>query len=424
MRVLHTSDWHLGHSLHGLGREHEHREFLRWLLDTMVAWQVDALLVTGDVFDSANPPASAETLWYEFLASAHRRLPGLDVVVIAGNHDSPSRLSAPAAVLRGMGAHVVGAMPRSSSGEPAYEELVIPLHDRAGLVTAWIAAVPFLRPVDLPALPAAPGAAAGDESSPLIEGVRQIYARALECARARRGPGQALLATGHCYMVGTAISRLSERRILGGNQHALPADVFAADVTYAALGHLHKAQRVGGRDHVRYAGSPIPLALAEAEYRHQVCIAEFAGAQLGGLHVVPVPRAVEMLRLPRRGAAPLPALLPALAGLEPLGSERRASDPRRPLLEVSVALERPEPDLRLQIEQAMAGKWPRLVKVSVEYTGDGASLADGAPGLQLSELEPEDVFRRRYARDHAGEPPAEILAAFREVVAEVVEGPR
>jgi exonuclease SbcD len=102
MRVLHTSDWHLGHTLRGeVTREYEHQAFLDWLLATCVREAADALVITGDVFDSATPPASAERMWFELLAGARRARPAMDVVVIAGNHDSPARLGAPPAGCRG-----------------------------------------------------------------------------------------------------------------------------------------------------------------------------------------------------------------------------------------------------------------------------------------------------------------------------------
>jgi exonuclease SbcD len=473
MRVLHTSDWHLGHTLHDVPRDHEHERFLAWLGDTLVAEAVDALVVTGDVFDTANPPASAQAHWYEFLAEARRRLPDLDVVVIGGNHDSAARLDAPTPLLRALRIHVIGAVRwLVTPGERRLdvEHLIVPLTDRTGQVAAHIAAVPFLRTADLPRL-ARPGVAAtahaeateaeateveateaeateteateteateaeavADETTdvadpalaealpfdPLIEGVRQVYAEALDAARARRQPGQALLATGHCYMVGTDLSRLSERRILGGNQHALPVNIFPEDVTYVALGHLHKAQRVGGREGVRYAGSPLPLAMNEASYRHQVLIVDLDGPALASVRSVPVPRLVDVLRIPRHGAATRDEALAALAALDDWDG---TTDPdTRPFLELCVALTRPEPQLRQDVDAALRGKRPRLVKLAIEYTGHGQSLAEGLPEQALRDLDPLEVFVRRYSRDHEGEPPQELVEAFDELLAEVQAG--
>src|SRR6478672_2359702 len=116
MRLLHTSDWHLGHTLKEVAREHEHAAFLAWLLDACDREEPDALVITGDVFDSATPPATAERMWFELLAAARRRRPAMDIVAIAGNHDSPARLGAPSAILRELGVHVVGGLPRTQDG--------------------------------------------------------------------------------------------------------------------------------------------------------------------------------------------------------------------------------------------------------------------------------------------------------------------
>src|SRR3954470_12660023 len=116
MRLLHTSDWHLGHTLKEVTREHEHAAFLAWLLETCARERPDVLVITGDVFDSATPPASAEKMWFELLAAARRSHPAMDIIAIADNHDSPARLGAAASVLRELNIHVIGGLPRVESG--------------------------------------------------------------------------------------------------------------------------------------------------------------------------------------------------------------------------------------------------------------------------------------------------------------------
>lgn len=405
MKLLHTSDWHLGHTLHDVSRQYEHEQFIAWLLDTLEAEACDALVVTGDIFDSANPPAAAQQMWYGFLAEAHRRVPALDVVVIGGNHDSAARLEAPGPVLAAMRVTVIGGLPRDAHNNVDTDRLAVPLHDASGAVAAWVAAVPFLRPADLPRID-------DDEVDPLIEGVRRIYAEAIDAARRRCAGEAALIATGHCFMVSGPVEHLSERRILGGHQHALPSSIFPDDVTYAALGHLHKAQRIAKRDHVRYAGSPIPLAMGEANYKHQVVVVETEGAALTGVRSVPVPQPVELLRLPKRGAAPMDELDELIAALP------EADDAAvRPFLEVVASLPAPEPKLRQKVEAALDGKQPRLVKLTVEYTGDGATLADHVTHTDLKQLDPLEVFVRRYRRDHDSEPSPALIDAFHEVLA-------
>lgn len=410
MRLLHTADWHLGQSLHGIPRDPEHARFLDWLLDRIAEYKVDALVIAGDVFDGQNPPIPALSLFYRFLAQAKARFPRLDTVILAGNHDSASRLEAPSPLMSGMGVRVIGCPPTGS--ETGFAELVVPLHGRDGDVAARCLAMPYLRPADLPTMEE-------DDTDPLIEGVRQLYDRATATARERMRPGEALILTGHCYMGGGALSDLSERKILGGNLHALPIDIFAEDAAYVALGHLHRAQAVGGREEVRYSGSPLPLALDEEPYPHQVMLAEFSGGRLVGRQVLRVPRPVAILRVPGGGRFAEPEA--ALSILRSLDLDPALPRELWPFLEVSVLLPEPRPGLREEVEAVLAGRPVRLVKLAVRLTGDGRTLADSAPPLDLATLAPEEVFRRLYARNHEGEPDPALLAAFHQVLTDVQE---
>lgn len=408
LRILHTSDWHLGHSLHDVPRRHEHALFLRWLLEQLIEEQVDALLIAGDVFDGANPSAEAQQTLYDFLALTRRRCPELDIVIIGGNHDSATRLDAPDSLLRALGIRVVGGLPRAGRVIDM-ERVIVPLRDRRREIAAYVAAVPFLRAFDLPPI---------DAEDPLIAGVHRVYEEILGEARARRTPSQALVALGHCYMAGAALSVHSERKILGGNQHALPVDVFPDDLAYVALGHLHLAQAVGGREWVRYSGSPLPLSLAEASYRHQVCLVDLDGPALAGVRSLEVPRAVSIVRVPEEGALPLDEMLPRLAALEPL--EPDTPQETRPYLEVNVALARPDPWLRRTVEDALAGKAARLVRLGVRASeGTGLALADARPADSLQSMRPEEVFVLRYQRMCKGEPGEELLQAFHDLLGRV-----
>ena len=403
LRLLHTADWHLGHTLRDQSRTGEHAAFLSWLLEQLVAAEIDALVIAGDVFDTANPPAAALSMFYRFLADARALRPGLDVVVIAGNHDSGARLDAPQPLLDGLDIQVVGALPRTADGALDPGALAIPLHDAAGEVAAWAVAVPYLRPSDL-----GRRARTGD---PLVEGVRAVYADALEHARGLRDDeAQALLCIGHCYMADARTSEDSERKILGGHLHGLPVDVFPPDVGYVALGHLHLAQAVDGAGRVRYSGSPLPLSLAEEGYAHQVLLVRFDGPTLAEVEALPIPRAVEMVRLPE---GPLEEVLERLRALPPLVPGTPVW--KRPFLEVTVRLDGPEPLLRPHIEAALDDRAPRLVRLNVLHDGDGDPLAERHVA-HLADLSPEEVFRRRWKRDHEGEPPGELMAAYHELV--------
>ncbi len=404
LRILHTSDWHLGHVFHGVEREHEHRLFVDWLLETIAGEGIDALLIAGDVFDAANPPASATKLWYHFLGQAHARAPRLQIVVIGGNHDSAARLEAARPILDELGPlHVVGGLPRVN-GEVDVERMIVPLRDRQGATAAWVLAMPFLRPADLPTV--------GQDADPLVQGTRALYQRVLQAIHARRTPDQAVIAMGHCYMVGGQLSESSERKVLGGNQHPLPHDVFGADVAYAALGHLHVPQRVGGRENIRYSGAVLPLSFDARAVHHAVLLVETEGAQTTSIRELQVPRSVPLLSVPNGGALPLEAVLDILQALPNRGD---GPDEQRPLLEVHVALDKPEPALRKRIDEALEGKEARLVRIAPPVlNGTGVGLPEsGAVGL--SELSVEQVFLLKYKQKHGNAPSPEMLAAFHEL---------
>lgn len=152
MKILHTADWHLGNVFHGHVRTDEHQHFLQWLLGVIEERKPDALLITGDVFDTANPSASAEELFYDFLLQATSALPGLQVVITAGNHDSAGRLEAPADLLKTHNVYVRGTIHYTAKGEPDFGYYLLPLASRqTGEAACVCMALPYLRSADAPA---------------------------------------------------------------------------------------------------------------------------------------------------------------------------------------------------------------------------------------------------------------------------------
>lgn len=416
MRILHTSDWHLGHRLHRRSRAREHALFLEWLTQLLKDQAVDVLLIAGDVFDTANPPASALELWYSFLATCAARLPELQVVVVGGNHDSAARLDAPAELLAALKVKVLGGARLNGSPRPTKEMLVRLATGNPDQAAVWVAAVPFLRPVDLPVIEPS-----GDVD-PLIEGVRAYYQEVFSLMQAQASPEEPKIAMGHLYLRKGKLSELSERKILGGNQHALPADVFPTWLDYVALGHLHRAQSVD-REEIQYSGSPIPLAMDERHYRHQVNLVSLtrAGEPLS-IEAMRVPRFVPLARVPDQGSAPLEEVLSELDErlsqapfLRPKGCELGDLDHPAAFLEACVELTKPDPELRTKVEKACEAHGHQLSSLVVEYAGVKTALGDQVERQELQQLAPQQVLCAMHQAKFGSAPHDRLLAAFGEL---------
>ncbi|TGE16853.1 exonuclease subunit SbcD [Hymenobacter elongatus] len=282
MRVLHTADWHLGQRfISGHERTDEHRYFLEWLVEVVREQRVEVLVVAGDVFDTGSPSNQALELYYSFLLSM-RGTGCRDIVVVGGNHDSPATLNAPARLLRHLRVHVVGCVP------DCFDDQVLVLDDAAGKPGLVVCAVPFLRDRDVRL--SVPGEAAEEREARIKQGIADHYSRVSEIEQVwqLKDLGLPVLATGHLYAAGAAPSD-SERTIHVGNLGQVTADHFPTIFDYVALGHLHRPQRVGGREHIRYSGSPIPLSFSEVDHPKEILLLEFAVGKLHSLEALPVP---------------------------------------------------------------------------------------------------------------------------------------
>ncbi|MQT31750.1 exonuclease subunit SbcD [Pseudomonas helleri] len=407
MRLFHTSDWHLGQNLHGQERDFEHACFLSWLLTQLATEQPDVLLIAGDIFDTVNPPVKAQERLYDFIVSAHEQQPKLTIVMIAGNHDSGSRIELPAPLMRRLRTHALGRVLWLDDGQLDDERLLIALPDASGEIAAWCLALPFLRPAEVT------GAHLGDD---YLRGIGQVHEWLIEAANAKRKPGQALIAISHAHMAGGSVSEDSERSLIIGNAEALPASLFGPSISYVALGHLHKPQRVNNEERIRYCGSPIPLSFSEIGYQHQILDVKLDGETLVSVETRLIPRAVNLQRV---GPAPLLDVLAQLAELPDI--DLLADTQRQPWLEVRVKLDEPQPDLRQQIETALLGKAVRLVRISAEYAGNGSRAGDNdaAHLIELDQLTPQELFSRAWQDNYGSEADEQTLKDFAVLLQEV-----
>lgn len=410
IRLLHTADWHLGQTLQGWSREVEHEEALARLTDVAVARDVDALVVAGDVFDTQTPSEKAEALFFRTLVELRRRLPHLTVTILAGNHDPAGRIEAPRPLLAELGVHIVGRV-RRRDGVFDLDRHLIRLVPRDGGPDVHLLALPYLGPASLPPI----DRRSEGPGSPVVRAVRDFHAEIFAAARARIGDAP-LVATGHLAVGGALESEGAERRILIGGEHAVPPDLFPADLAYVALGHLHRPQAIG-RPTIRYAGSLIPLSATERDYDHGVSLVEIDADGVRVEHVS-VPRPVPFLRLPAEGALALDEVDAALAAL---ALDRDAPPERRPFVQAVIRLDGPAPGLKADLDRIASAHPVRLVGHAVRRPAGSEAAAAPPPILDLSEIAPQDLFARAFAETHGVDPDVRHRAAFAELVETLAE---
>ena len=415
IRILHTADWHLGQTFFGYDRVEEDTHFLQWLVRELKENKIDVLLIAGDIFDVSNPSAASQHMFYRFIRQVTEENPKLQLVVVAGNHDSAARLEAPLPLLQEMRTEIRGIV-RRHEGEIDYDHLIVELKNSEGEVEALCLAVPFLRQGDYPVVTT--------DGNPYAEGVKELYARLQERALQRRKDGQALVAVGHLQATGSEIAErdFSERTIIGGLECVSP-DAFTEQIAYTALGHIHKSQRVSGRENVRYAGSPLPMSFAEREYHHGVVIVTLAegwAVEIEKREYIPL---VGLLSVPRGKAATPEEVLEELAHL-PLASEEAEGEQTErslhfPYLEIKVLLTEPEPMLRQQIEEAIADKAVRLARiVSVYRQAEENTLEEEVLAAGLQEMNPLQIVKATFENIYQSEMPEELERLFQQAMRE------
>lgn len=282
MKLLHTSDWHLGHRLlNQADRDHEHQVALDWLLTVLDQEHIDILLIAGDIFDNSNPPHSALTRYYEFL-TAVKKTQCNHVVIIGGNHDSPALLNAPKHLLKQLDIHVIGCAQWNDGKLDLSQEIVF-IKD-----LAIIAAVPFLRDRDVQQKGLSEETL--ERQSQIQQGIIEHYAQLSDLIKKYDNKNLPIIGMGHLFAAGSTLSD-SEKSIHVGNLGQIPASSFPNIFKYLALGHLHRPQQVASQNHIRYSGSLIPMSFNEAAYSKQVLIAEFDGANLIAVKSLEVPQA-------------------------------------------------------------------------------------------------------------------------------------
>jgi len=428
MKILHTSDWHLGRSLYGRKRYEEFSAFLDWLADTIVKESIDVLLIAGDVFDTNTPGNRAQELYYRFLSrislSCCRH-----IVVIAGNHDSPSFLNAPGELLKAMNVHVIGAI----TGDPANEVIVLKIPAAETLApsvpdqTAIICAVPYLRDRDIRNVEA--GETFDDKNKKLISGIQNHYERVANIAtqkqeELRKSSPEGVLpiiAMGHLFTAGgKTMDGDGVRDLYVGSLACVDAKTFPRSIDYVALGHLHVPQKVGQSSRIRYCGSPIPMGFGEANQEKSVVVLEFESdpkpakgsipnTLQPSITILPVPRFQDLERI--------------TGSLEEIRTrlEHLKSHHSNAWLEIEYTGEDLIGNLSEMLDETIAGSFMEILRIRNRNIMDRV-IHSMHNEETLDDLNVNDVFDRcLHAFDVPDEEKPELKDSYREIVRNLIE---
>ncbi len=396
MRILHTSDWHLGQHFMGKSRETEHRLFIQWLLNTINDHQIDAVLIAGDIFDTGTPPSYARRLYNQFIvdlqATCCRQL-----IVVGGNHDSVATLNESKDLLACLNAHVIGGVLEK------VEDQIILLDDKKGQPEAVVCAIPYIRPRDV--LQSQAGDSETDKQLALQNAIADHYKAAFDLASEHSLP---VIATGHLTTVGGQLTE-SVREIYIGTLSAFPVSAFPA-ADYIALGHLHRAQTVSGQDHIRYSGSPIPLSFDEISSQKQVVLVD-----------INKDRAIDITELPVPLFRPLKTIKGELSAIEQQLKTLETSSDLTPWLEVVIETENYISDLQEQISSLIADLPVEVLRVRRHKEKSTTSLTR-EENETLDELDINDVFLKRlFEEGLESETDSSLTSAFNEILESINE---
>lgn len=285
MKILHTADWHLGHRLHEQSQLEEQTLFLKWIENYIIEHKIDVLLISGDIFDTGSPSNQSLEMYYSFLVKLTATT-CKSIIITGGNHDSAGTLNAPKHILNALSIKVVGKTTEN------IEDEVFELDINGEKVI--IAAVPYLRDGDIRR------AVAGESFDELSDKYKKAlinhYNLVAEHCKLVNKTQAPVIAMGHLFATGGSISD-SEQNIYVGNLGHIGAKDFPKYFDYIALGHLHRSQKIGESDIVRYSGSPYILSFSESNYDKKLIAITIEDNKVNRIEDVIIPRFREFYRL-------------------------------------------------------------------------------------------------------------------------------
>ena len=385
MRILHTSDWHIGHRLYEQSRIEEHRQFLDWLLTTLQEEAVDVLLVSGDIFDTALPSSEATDLYYQFLFRLYNQT-NTHTIITAGNHDSPMRLAAPREFLRMGRIHVVGL-----ASEPADCVFTLPSENPS----VAIAAVPYLSENELSHISFE---TEPEKAERYRERLKAFYRQCVECMP----PEFPKILMGHLFVHGGKIGD-SERNIQIGGATAMQISDFPDDVAYVALGHLHRPHAISGTSYpVQYAGSPLPLRFNEASYSKKVYLLDVPTAGDVQVEAIETPIFKELCTV--------------TGNIDDVFSKAMSPEWNGKYIQVQLNLDRPEVGVSDKIREAFYQHGGDVLSVEVEM-----SIQTERQEIRIEDMQrPTEIFEQ-FHKERFNQSPDEIMTGTFDELLQLVE---
>lgn len=381
MRILHTSDWHIGHRLYERSRIEEHRQFLDWLLKMLQENAVDVLIVSGDIFDTALPSSEATDLYYQFLFRLYRETHAC-AVITAGNHDSPRNLAAPREFLRMGRIHVVGL-----AAEPAECVFTFPAENPS----VAIAAVPYLSENELSHISFETEPERADRYR---ERLKEFYRQCIE----GMAPEIPKILMGHLFVHGGTVGD-SERNIQIGGATAMQITDFPDDMTYIALGHLHRPHAISGTSYpVQYAGSPIPLRFNEANYSKKVYLLDVPASGDALVEDIEIPVFKELCTV--------------TGSLEEVRSAAMSSEWEGTYIQIQLKLDQPAVGISDEIREVFHQHGGEVLSVEVELPVQAAQEE-----IPIEEMQqPTEIFERFYQERFDASPDELMTETFNELL--------
>lgn len=418
MKIICTSDWHLGKMFHGIDCLPAHRHFFDWLLDCLKREQPDALLVSGDVFDNANPSSASRRLYYDFLAGVAECCPSMLTVITAGNHDSASRLEAPRPLLERHRVEIRGNLRRrwipAADDTPAgweydFDDFIIPLTGADGS-SAAIIAVPYIR-TDF--------AGTGTYSDSVNSILRRLAGRARELYPA----SQPVMMT-HLYASGALIAaRDASEQIVVGGLDCVDFGPWPDHPYYMTCGHIHRRQRVGGTEWARYCGSVLPMSFAETNYRHGVDLVKIsadAPARVEFLEYTPTHRLAE---LPLDAEAATPAQIKKLIAVVLPPLDGPGPDDNSVYVSLKVLADKVDSEIVSDLEAAVAARNAILCRVRRVIPAMETNSGPSEPLMDIDDVlsrDPVEAIDEAYRFKHKSPLPDESRDMLRRLVNEVM----